>query len=1051
MRRLAWEKLLNRSLLLSLLLVMPLTAAASVVPKRLRCEYQVNPLGLGVEVPRLSWVLEGDRRGERQTAYRVLVASDPAVLKRGEGDLWDSGRVASDQTAHVEYGGKPLRSGQRVYWTVTTWDRDGASKTSAPAHWEMGLLNRSDWSANWIGVPMDPSPKGDVAWIWTSEATREGAPKGTRVLRTSFEVAGAVKSAVLGLAVDNRFEATLNGKAISRGDGWQAYTRFDLKDALRPGRNELVVRATNDDGPAGLAALGQIVYADGRTQTLTSSTSWEASVDGQRWEPAKAWAKMGDQPYRLIKWNGQATPPPHLRRTFDVPRQVRRARAYVSARGLYKLFVDGKSVGNAIFAPGWTDYRKRIQYQTYDITPYLKPGRHAVGMVLGDGWYCGHVGLTGRNNYGERPQGLAQIEIEYTDGTKDRIVSDGTWQASTGAILTSDLLMGEDYDARKELGSWSAPNYSGGTWRPVDSEPIGPVPLVAQYAPTVQRIVELKPKKITEPKPGTYVLDLGQNMVGWARLRVKGEAGRTVKMRFAEILNPDGTIYTTNLRGARATENYTLKGGGSEVYEPSFTFHGFRYVELTNFPGKPSLDNVTGVVVSSATPKSGEFASSDPLVNQLQSNIEWGQRGNYLEVPTDCPQRDERLGWMADAQIFARTAMFNADISAFMTKWMQDVIDAQSPEGGFPDVAPRIGAEGDGAPAWGDAGVIVPWAMYRMYGDRRLLAQSYDAMTKWIGYVDRANPDHIWSKRMNANYGDWLNHNADLPRDVLATAYFAYSTDLVARSARVLGKTADAAKYEALRDAIKQAFNDRFVAADGTIKGDTQTAYVIALQFDLLPESKRANAAKRLVDDILLKRNGHLSTGFVGVGYLNPTLTAIGRPDVAYRLLLNDTYPSWGYSIRQGATTIWERWDGWTKEKGFQDPGMNSFNHYSLGSVGEWMYSTVGGVDIDAPSRRFVVRPIPGGNMRWARASYDSLYGKVASAWRMNGDTLELDVTVPTNTTATIYVPAASADAVREGQGAAAQADGVKFLRMEGGAAVYAVGGGSYRFRSRTR
>jgi alpha-L-rhamnosidase len=451
-------------------------------------------------------------------------------------------------------------------------------------------------------------------------------------------------------------------------------------------------------------------------------------------------------------------------------------------------------------------------------------------------------------------------------------------------------------------------------------------------------------------------------------------------------------------------------------------------------------------VVGSAIPQTGTFECSNSMVNQLQHNIFWGQRGNYLEVPTDCPQRDERLGWMGDAQVFARTATFNNDIAAFMTKWVQDVADAQSPQGGFSDVSPRIGDLSDGAPAWGDAGVIVPWTMYLAYGDRRLLEKHYDSMKAWVDYIDSANPDHIWVQRSNNNFGDWLNVDDDMPRDVLATCYFARSTDLFARIASILGRDADAAKYRSLLADIKKAFNDKFVAADGTIAGDTQTCYVLALWFDLLPPEKRDMAAKKLTDHIMVKAKGHLSTGFVGVGHLCPVLTSIGATDVAYKLLTNDTYPSWGYSIKHGATTIWERWDGWTEEKGFQDPGMNSFNHYSLGSVGEWMADTVAGIDLDPAQpayKHIVIHPRPGGGLTWARAKYDSVRGPIESSWRYSAGDFELQVTIPANTTATVYVPTSKPETV--------EVDGqpLKPSRVENGFAVFELGSGRYGIRAK--
>ena len=518
------------------------------------------------------------------------------------------------------------------------------------------------------------------------------------------------------------------------------------------------------------------------------------------------------------------------------------------------------------------------------------------------------------------------------------------------------------------------------------------------------------------------------------------------------MLNPDGSVYTTNLRGARATDQYTLRGDEKpEVFEPSFTFHGFRYVEVTGFPGKPGKGAITGVVISSATEPTGTFACSSPLVNQLQHNIVWGQRGNYLEVPTDCPQRDERLGWMGDAQIFVRTGCFNFDIAGFMTKWMRDVEDAQSPQGGFSDVSPRLVDPSDGAPAWGDAGIIVPWTIYQCYGDTQIVREHWDAMAKWLDYIRSANPDLIWRKRANNNFGDWLNVGNDTPRDVLGTAYFAYDASLMARMARAIGRDTEAQTYEQLFTDIRAAFNREFVSADGKIKGDTQTAYVLALRFNLLPENLRPIVANRLVGHIQ-ERGNHLATGFVGVGYLTPTLTDTGHLDTAYTLLNNDTYPSWGYSIRQGATTIWERWDGYTDTKGFQDPGMNSFNHYSLGSVGEWLYADVAGIGLDptAPGyKHIVLRPRPGGGLTFARSAYDSMHGRIESAWKIDKGGFAYEVLVPANTNATVYVPAANVDAVREGNRPAAQSEGVRFLRMENGSAVYEVGSGRYHFTAR--
>ncbi len=743
-------------------------------------------------------------------------------------------------------------------------------------------------------------------------------------------------------------------------------------------------------------------------------------------------------------------PCPFLRREFTVGKPVARATLTATARGVYALHLNGRRVGDTHLAPGWTDYRRRIAYQTYDVTEWVGEGANALGAALGDGWYAGYIGFENkRANYGGRLGLLAQLEIEYADGTAQTVATDEQWRGATGPLLFSDMLMGESYDARLERSGWDSPGFDAAGWSPVHVEATLPdVALVAQKDPPVRVTEELPARFLTQPLPGSWLFDLGQNMVGWARLRVEGPAGTVIRLRFGEILNPDGTLYAINLRGAKATDTYILKGQGVETWEPRFTFHGFRYVEVTGCPGTPALDAVTGCVLHSDIPKTGTFECDHGLVNQLVQNIDWGQRGNFLSIPTDCPQRDERLGWLGDAQIFARTAAGSRDVAAFFAKWMDDVSDAQSPEGGFPDVAPRLVDLADGAPAWGDAGIIVPWTMYQVYGDIGLLQTHYDAMARWIEYLRSVNPDGLWSHRRNNDFGDWLSIAADTDKDLLATAYFAYDTSLMARIASVLGRPEDAARYDALLGEIKSAFQRAFVADDGRLKGDTQTAYVLALRFGLLPDALRPLAARHLVEDIEAK-GGHLSTGFVGVGYLCPVLTDAGYADVAYRLLLNETFPSWGYSIKHGATTIWERWDGWTQDQGFQDAGMNSFNHYSLGSVGEWLQRYVAGMDTDPDQPGFAqvrLRPHPSRRLGWVRASFDSLHGRLASAWEWQGDTLCWNVVVPANTVAVLSVPTDDPASVQEGGRPADQSEGLQPLRAEDGYAVYHAGAGAYEF-----
>jgi alpha-L-rhamnosidase len=732
---------------------------------------------------------------------------------------------------------------------------------------------------------------------------------------------------------------------------------------------------------------------------------------------------------------GRCRPAPLLRRVFAVPKPRRRAMLYVTARGVVEMQLNGERVGDAVLTPGWTDYRRRIEYAAHDVTELISDRTNVLSAIIGDGWYAGFVGMDLKRagaHYGPHPELLCELHLEYADGTVEVIATDERWEATTGPIRYSDLLHGEHFDARcKPTG-----------WRPVRTRGRDATLLVPERAQPIRVTEELPPVSVTEREPGVYVVDFGQNMVGWVQMAVEGERGTTVRLRFAEMLEEDGSLHVANLRTARAQDTYVLAGGGPEVFEPRFTFHGFRYVEVQGLAEAPTL---IGKVVHSDTPWSGWFECSSELVNQLWRNVTWGQRGNFLSVPTDCPQRDERLGWLADAQVFLPSAALNMDVAAFITKWGDDILDAQSPEGAYPDVAPRVAAERDGAPAWGDAGIIVPWTIYQRYGDVRILERHWDAMERYVAYLVRHNPDLLWRNRRHNDYGDWLSVGADTPREVLATAYLAYDAELMARIAGVLGRSGRAARYEQLRRDVVAAFNRAYVRDDGFIEGDTQTVYLLALHMDLLPEALRARAAERLVANIET-HDWHLTTGFVGVGLLCPVLSEAGYADVAYRLLLNETFPSWGYSIRHGATTIWERWDGWTEQHGFQTPMMNSFNHYSFGSVAQWLYEYVAGIRID-PERpgyeHVVIAPTPGA-LDHAAATLRSVRGEIRSAWQQTDSGFALAVAVPANATATVVLP--DGGELTESGMDARTAAGVRALRRENGTWIAEVGSGSYDF-----
>jgi len=738
---------------------------------------------------------------------------------------------------------------------------------------------------------------------------------------------------------------------------------------------------------------------------------------------------------------------PLLRRGFTIGRAVRGARLYATALGVYELTLNGEKIGEWRLAPGWTDYPGRVRYQVYDVTGLLKQGPNMLGAVVAPGWYSGHTGLfNAYQYYGATPALLAQLELQYDDGTTERIVSDESWRMRAGPILGADILKGEMHDARARVPGWDRPGGEEDGWTPVTTQ-VESRTLLGEVAPPVSELMTLPARAVTEPAPGRWVFDLGQNMVGVVRLRVRALRGTVVTLRHAEILNTDGTIYTRNLRAADSTDTYICAGGEEEVWQPLFTFHGFRYVEVTGLPEAPGLGAVTGVVIGSDLPPAGDFSCSDSAINQLQSNIVWGLRGNYLSVPTDCPQRDERMGWMADAQVFQPTATYNADIAAFMTGWVEEIKSATRADGAFPDVAPVMKGLSYGTPAWGDAGVIVPWLVYQYYGDRRILERSIGPMVRWVEWCREHSTGLNRDRDRGNDYGDWLSVRADTPKDLIGTAYFAHSADLVARSLRVLGREEEARTYEALFDEIRAAFNARYVAPDGLITGNTQCCYVIALRFNLLPPEKRSEAARRLVADIAA-RGGHLSTGFVGVSHLLPVLTEAGHADVAQDLLAKDTFPSWLFSVRHGATTIWERWDGWTPETGpHPDFGMNSFNHYSLGSCGQWMFESAAGIGMESPGfGRILIRPRIGGNLDWVRGSYRSIRGEIASAWKVDGGRVTLLVTIPANTTATVYVPGGGS--VTESGVPAEKAAGVMFLRRDEGATVFEVGSGRYEFVS---
>lgn len=951
------------------LLAHPNPASAALKPVALRCEYRVNPLGIDETEPRLTWRVESPERGERQTAYQILVASSEALLAQNKGDLWDSGKVASDETVNVTYAGRTLPSRQRCFWKVRVWDKTGTPAWSEVALWSMGLLKPSDWQADYISF-------------------RDNAP-----------------------------------------------LHKDAKSLFLP--------------------------------------------------PARQY-----------------------RKEFQTATNIARATLYATALGIHELYLNGRRVGDAFFAPGWTDYHQRAYYWTHDVTPLLKNGRNVMGVWLADGWYSGYLGFglltgigtekIGRYTYGKTPSVMAQLEIEFSDGSTQRIATDASWKSTgDGPIREADFLMGEFHDARKEQVDWARSGFDDSRWetailardggsapatfyefqnadtptgstqvkgRPVDLAFKAPPKLEAFPGVPVRVVEEIKPIAMTSPTNNVYIFDLGQNIAGVVRLKVKGPAGTLVQLRHGEMLHPDGTLMTENLRKARSIDRYILRGDpNGEVWSPRFTFHGFQFVEVTGYPGKPDKDSITGLVLHSDTPLTSSFECSDPVANKLFKNVVWTQRANFLDLPTDCPQRDERFGWTGDAQVYVRTATYNADVAAFYTKWLRELMESQRPSGAFPGYAPYPFQHGwDFGTAWCDAGVICPWTVWQAYGDTRILERCWPYMVRFLDWRKATSRDFLGIAHGN-HWGDWLNINEPTPIEYVDTVYFGHAANLMADMAQAIGRTQEAAEYRELFKNIKAAFARRYVKPDGSLEVNTQTAYALALFLDLMPAELRSQAGKILAEKLRSGETGDksgMTTGFLGTRPLLPVLSDTGEHDLAVKHFQSRKFPSWGYEVEQGATTIWERWNSYTKDNGFggrQNAEMNSFSHYSFGAVCEWMFNRLAGIASDGPGyRRIIIRPSPpspGSNrdrepIHWVKAHYDSIHGRITSNWRRTANQFELETTIPANTTATVHLPAKSAGSVTEGGRPIGKVAGVKFLRQDGGHAVLAVESGSYRFQS---
>lgn len=1003
---------------------------------RLRADALVDPLQALSAEPTLSWIGAGEGDNLRQTAYQVMVSSSYERAEVGEADLWDSGRVESDDSLHIRYAGEAMEPAQRAYWRVRLWDQAGETGAWSKIAVFGAPLPSDAWTDGmWIGLdelpdgPQDKEPQlGEASWIAHANDFQDSKP-GPITLGRVFSLPrdAEVAEAYAWIAADDRYELAVNRQIHRGGGNWRQAQRVDITDDLRAGRNSLRIRVTNDSqGPVGLLMNIRIELADGRVVDIPTDDEWTiGSPTDRKWLHASR-----NEPQAVVAsgqrnspvWTDAITAPPHLtleparylRKAFRAPEDVEQATLYLVGLGFAEAYVNGERVTTQ-FISDWTHYEKRVYSYAFDVTDQIVQGDNALGIVLSDGWFSGFIGWSGRDNHwGALPRAALQLVIERADGSRQIVTSDASWRGSTGPIRSADTLMGEMYDNRiTRTDGFSEPEFDDASWADVatGSNEVRPV---VEPCPGVKidAFHEFEPRKITEPTPGVYVLDMGRNFAGVVRLRIEGEPGQRITLRFGERLNPDGSLYTANLRGALATDVYICRGDGVETWQPHFTFHGFQYVEVTGLKNRPTPDMITGVAVGSLTPRIGSFECSSDMLNQLVSNIYWTQRSNFISIPTDCPQRDERLGWTGDAQVYIRTAGLLCDVQAFFNKWLIDLTDATSADGNPPKVAPECLNNGDGGPAWADAATICPWAIYKMYDDLALLERQYPAMKAYVDFTTRrSTSDRLPPSEFHA-YGDWLDVQDPTPNEVIYMAYWAQSTRLVAQTAELLGKQDDADRYTKLLDEIIAAFNREFVDADGRVRGNSQTAYVLALRYGMVSGKRYEQAAEHLIDRIR-SRNWHLSTGFIGTKDLMLVLAQIGRNDVAYRLVMNEDYPSWGFSIRHGATSIWERWDGWTPENGFQNVGMNSFAHYAFGAVYQWMVEQIGGIQIIEPGyKKFRIAPIPGGGLTYAKVKVESVRGVIQSDWEVKNDKIWMRVVIPPNTSCTVVVPTRNPESI---------------------------------------
>ncbi len=1077
--------------------VMP---AATFKPENLRCEYLKDPLGIDVARPRLSWELRAEQarplsfgensgarmasaaipRGVRQRAYQVLVASSPKLLQADRGDLWDSGQVESEQSVHVEYAGKRLSSRQGCWWKVRVWGQhEKPSPWSDTSLWSLGLLTKEDWTGKWIGLDGGEESAGSLKgaqWIWFAEGDPPiSAPAEARFFRRVVNLPPDrhVTKATILMTADDGFTLYLNGKRVSQSEGHPNAVESELTAQLRPGVNVMAVAAYNKPGPpqnpAGLVGVLRVELEGAEPLTVTTDAQWRCAkteadgwrgseFDDSRWTPAKSlgpfgmapWASFGPEEQRRL-------PARYLRREFPVAKKVKRATASVCGLGFFELYLNGRRVSDHVMDPGLSNYGKRDLYVTFDVTDYLQAGTNAVGVILGNGrFFAPRINVPFPTPTFGYPKLRLQMSLEYEDGSVAELVTDERWKVTAnGPIRANNEFDGEEYDARRELAGWSEAGFNDHDWQPVQQVKRPEGRLLAQMFEPMRVTQVLKPVALTHPKPGVYLADFGQNLYGAVRLKVRGPAGTRVQLRTSFTRKPDGTIKMEDNRSARSTDVYTLRGDGEEVWAPRFRGQGTHYAEVTGWPGVPTADSFELLVIHTDVEQAGDFTCSNDLLNRIYANVVRSARMQERSAPLD-PDRDERQPWLGHPAKTSESEAYLFNIAPFYQNFLAETRVDQRADGNLSDGG-SVWAMYSGNPIWPSVVTILPDWAYQFYGDRRFVEQNYELASKWLRFQQQRSLGPDFTSTDAGGYGDWVDaasmdgrgpDSGSTSCALMNTAYIYHNCRLVARMATLLGRTNDAASFSTLAEKVQAGFLKRFFdPKTATYESKTECSYALPLAFGLVLPEFRSAVVSNLVADIMVAHQGHTTVGLTGMQWFMQVLTDSGHPEVAYTVATRTNRPSWGYMLAQGGSSVWERWDQDTR-----DPGMNGESQMILaGNLVAWMYQTLAGINYDPAQPGFkhiILRPRPVGDLRFVKASHHSLYGIISSSWKRESGRFTLEVTIPPNTTATVFVPASDAAQVLESGRPANDSKPLRFLRTEDGNAVFEAGSGHYSFRS---